>query len=80
MTAFDRSLWEAVKANRRAVEACKRHSFAPNGPILLGRGLVCQACNGSMQLTEIGSYIRGYEAAGASADDIWPGYRKEKQR
>lgn len=76
---FDRTLWEKVKANRRAVEACQRHRFAPNGPILPGRGLVCLACNGSMQLTEIGAYIRGYEAAGGDANDIWPNYRGVKE-
>jgi hypothetical protein len=72
------SLWEQVKANNRALEACERHLFAGGPVVKLGDKYPCLACGGSMRLTDIGPYIQGYEAAGGSADDIWPGYRKPR--
>jgi hypothetical protein len=32
-----------------------------------------------MGTVDIGNYIKGFEAAGGSADAVWPGYRKEKR-
>lgn len=71
------TLWAQVKANRARIEDCKRHRFPGGAGIRLGQKHVCLECGGEMQLTEVGPYIRGYEAAGGNADDIWPSYRTE---
>lgn len=72
------TLWEEVKANRRRIDACERHLFPGGTDIKLGQKHFCLNCGGALQLTDIGPYIQGYEAAGGAADDIWPGYRKAK--
>lgn len=72
------ALWEQVKANRARIEACERHLFPGGHDVKLGQKHICLACGGSMHLTDIGSYIAGYEAAGGAADDIWPNYRKKR--
>lgn len=72
------ALWEEVKENNRKLSECKRHEFE-GGPVRLGQKMICKRCGGSMQLVAIGEYISGYEAAGKSADDIWPGYRSIKR-
>lgn len=72
------TLWEKVKANNRALDACSRHRFAGGAITKLGDKYKCLACGGEMRLTDIGPYIQGYEAAGGSADDIWQDYRKTR--
>jgi hypothetical protein len=74
MNIDGKSLWEAVKENSAKKAACKRHRFEPH-PVKLGEKQTCLDCGGTMSLTDMGNYIAGYEAAGQSADDIWPGYR-----
>jgi hypothetical protein len=77
-TATDRvdfkGLWAEVKANRAKLDGCARHRFEAK-PVKLGEKQICLMCGGTISLTDMGNYIRGYEAAGGSADDIWPGYR-----
>lgn len=68
-------IWEEVKENLRRLRPCPRHHFkAQRDEIKLGKKEVCVNCKGEMSLTDIGVYIRGYEAHGGSADDIWPNY------
>lgn len=67
------SIWESVKANRAKLWACPRHRF-PGGNVNIGQKQTCLACGGEMGLPNIGDYIRGYQAAGGSSDDIWPGF------
>jgi hypothetical protein len=67
------SLWEQVKANNAALNACKRHRFEAR-PVKLGEKQTCLECGGKIQLTDLGQYIAGYVAAGGNVDDIWPGY------
>ena len=69
-----KSLWAEVQANRRALDACPLHKFTET-EVRLGQKLRCEACGGTMSLTDIGNYIRGYKAAGKPASDIWPAYR-----
>lgn len=66
------SIWEQVKANSAKLRACPRHRF-PGGDVKIGQKLTCLACGGEMGIPSIADYVRGYEAAGGSADDIWPG-------
>jgi len=69
------SIWQDVKRNRAALDGCPRHRFAGVQVRTLGEKFRCEACNGQMSLTDIGSYIRGYVAAGGRPDDIWPGWK-----
>jgi hypothetical protein len=75
MTKEDfRSIWNEVKANNEALRACPRHRFEAK-PVKLGEKQTCLECGGTISLADIGRYIAGYEAAGKSANDIWPNYR-----
>ena len=69
-------LWAEVRANRARLDACSRHRFSVE-TVKLGQKLVCDACGGQMSLIDVGNYIRGYQAAGASASDIWPAYDRQ---
>lgn len=69
-------IWEEVKANKARLDACPRHRF-PGGSVKIGQKVICQACGGGMSLTDAGSYVRGYEAKGGSADDIWHGWHEK---
>lgn len=71
-----RGIWDDVKANSARLQSCARHRF--DGDFQIGKRKVCLVCGGGMSLTDIGNYIRGYEAGGGSADDIWPGFTKPK--
>lgn len=71
------SIWEQVKANHAKLRNCKRHRF-PEGDVKIGQKMVCLECGGEMDLTRIGEYIRGYQAAGGKADDVWPGYERKR--
>ena len=71
------ALWKQVRENRNKLNACPRHRF-PGGEVHLGAKPVCINCGGELGVAEIGAYIRGYEAKGGSADDIWPEYHKRK--
>lgn len=72
-------IWDEVKANLAKLQSCPRHLVDPPGEPKMGIKLTCQVCGGVIGLAAISEYIRGYEAAGKSADDIWPGYRDTKR-
>lgn len=67
------SILAQVKDNHRKLWACKRHRFSVS-EVRLGQKITCEECGGQMGLTEIGSYIRGYIAAGKPSTDIWPAW------
>jgi hypothetical protein len=73
MTRIPDGLWQRVTDNRALLDACPRHEFL-SSPVTLGMKCKCVICGGEIGLTGIADYIRGYEAAGKSADDIWPGW------
>lgn len=66
-------IWEQVQANRRTLDGCPRHLFE-EAEVRIGQKLTCKCCAGQMTLTDIGNYIKGYEAAGKDATDIWPAW------
>lgn len=70
--------WEEAKLNSKRLKDCPRHLFEPQ-PVKIGLRLTCMKCQGLISLSDVGHYIQGYEAAGGSADDIWPGYRKKSE-
>ena len=74
------SIWEQVKANAARLDACPRHRFEPVGGVKLGEKLTCTTCGGTMGLVDIGNYIKGYVAAGKSADDVWPGFNDRRRK
>lgn len=71
-------MWAEVKENLRKLRECPKHEFE-GAEVRLGQKHTCKRCGGQMGLVAIGEYISGYEAAGKSADDIWPGYRSIKR-
>lgn len=70
---------EQVKGNIAKLDGCQRHLFSGLAPPI-GKKKCCDKCGGEMSLPDIGLYIRGYEAAGNSAIDIWPEYGRAKAR
>ena len=69
-----------VRANHAKLDGCKRHRFDGGKKVALGMKCVCLDCGGTMSLTDAGWYVKGYEAAGGEADDIWPGYHARSAR
>jgi hypothetical protein len=76
------AIFQRVEANRAKLDACPRHLFKSEIPgieggvgAMFGRKMHCERCNGEMDLVSINFYIRGYEAAGKSGNDIMPGWR-----
>ena len=74
-----RKLWEQAKANGEKRRACPRHRFERMTDRRLGQRHTCLNCGCEMRGPEVMFYIEGYEAAGGSADDIWPGYREVRE-
>ncbi|GAB1355459.1 hypothetical protein MASR1M12_42030 [Erysipelotrichia bacterium] len=72
-----KGIWKEVKENQKKLRSCKRHCFGVVGPCRLGQKITCQNCGGVMGLSEIGDYIRGYEAAGGAATDIVSDWQSE---
>lgn len=79
-----KAIFAAVRDNRDKLDACKRHLFNSEIPgieggvaAMFGRKMECVNCGGSMDLTAINHYVRGYEAHGGNGDDILPGWREE---
>lgn len=70
-----RQLWEEVKANAAALDACKGHRFKDED-VAPGEKHHCRACGGKMSIGDVMNYIRGYQAAGGDANDVWPGWEK----
>ena len=73
-----RELMEAAKANRDKLDNCPRHYFPELGQIVFGAKAVCKKCGGSMDLVAVNYYVRGYEAAGRSGNDIVPGWKPDE--
>jgi hypothetical protein len=71
-----KGIWAEVQANRARLSGCARHRF--DGDWKIGQRKVCLVCGGGMSLTDIGNYIRGYEAAGGNANDIWQDFKGSK--
>lgn len=42
----------------------------------LGIKLTCERCGGQLDLVAINHYVRGYEAAGGSGNDVVTGWRE----
>lgn len=77
------ALFARVNENRNRLDGCKRHLFAGDLPgiaggvgAMIGQKVECIRCKGKIGLIELSFYIRGYEAAGKSGNDILPGWRE----
>lgn len=70
-----KELLKEVRDNAARLDRCPRHEYEDK-PIRLGDTPVCVKCQGTMALTNIGQYIRGYQAAGQDPEDIWPNWSK----
>lgn len=68
-------LWDEVKENIARLESCPRHQFEAGTPAL-GEKIFCINCRGQMSHLDARQYLRGYQAAGGDADDVWPGWSK----
>ncbi len=71
-----------IKANRDKLDACPRHLFPPivgstNVAALFGKKIACTHCGGEIDMVAMNFYIRGYEAAGHSGNDILPGWKDD---
>lgn len=71
-----RQIWDEVKGNNEKLSGCSRHRFG--GTFKIGERKACERCGGTMTLTAIGEYVRGFKAAGGSPDEIWPGWEKPR--
>lgn len=79
-----KALFAKVNANRDRLDGCKRHLILTDSESILsggvgamiGRKVRCDRCQGEIGLIELNFYIRGYEAAGKSGNDILPGWRE----
>lgn len=73
-----KALYNAVKINIDLLDACPRHYFPglTIEPRRLGQKAKCTKCGGEMRLEAINLYVRGYEAAGKSGNDIVPGWKE----
>jgi hypothetical protein len=73
-----KSLLAEIRENHRKLDSCDGHNFnIPENPKLNQR-LECSKCGGTLRFEAIGYYIRGYVHAGGNADDVWPGWNKDK--
>ena len=72
------ALYNKVRENRDRLDACPRHFFPDLivKPRHLGQKAKCSVCGGEMDLIAINYYVRGFEAAGKSGNDIVPGWKE----
>ena len=77
--------WAAAQENVAQLDACPRHRFvltdeqiAQGSGALFGKKLVCERCEGRMDLLHINQYIRGYKAAGGNPNDVMAGWQVEE--
>jgi len=68
-----KAMMEQVNAEIARRRGCAGHRFQAQATYQLGAKLTCEVCGASMRLTDIGTYARGYSAAGGNPDDILPG-------
>lgn len=64
-----------IRARHAREAACPKHRFEGLQSVRFGEKFTCLNCGVQMRLTDIGQYIRGYQAAGGDKDDIWPGWK-----
>lgn len=67
-----------IKQNHRNLNRCPQHLF-PFKESNLGQKHSCANCGGTMRLTEISYYCRGYKAAGGDPNEICPFLFKEDE-
>lgn len=70
-------LYKKIDDNRVKLDGCSRHHFPNLGAIEFGGKAQCSKCFGELSLRGINQYVRGYEAAGKSGNDIVPGWKDE---
>ncbi len=69
-----------IRKNINNIERCKKHRFDPdNYGRKPGAKATCLNCGGVMRLTEVGSYLQGFKAAGGDTEEVWPGYYKKRK-
>lgn len=68
---------EAILSRVRQLDRCPRHLF-PAADAGTAHKATCLACGGTLDLTAIRFYIRGYMAAGGNSEEIWPGFFEVK--
>jgi hypothetical protein len=71
-----KSILAEIRSNSEKLNACPRHHYDPPAELKLGMKLTCTVCGGTLGLTDIGQYIKGYMAHGGESSDIWPGWGK----
>lgn len=77
MTINAKTIWLEVKENLKRLDECPRHLFTAT-EAKLGQKLTCERCRGTMDLTGVGNYIRGFVAAGREAEEIWPAFHLKR--
>lgn len=70
------AIFARVAANRDKLDACPKHFFGMLPALQLGGKATCQHCKGELDLVALNQYVRGYEAAGRSGNDIVTGWRE----
>lgn len=70
-----KAIMAEIRANHARLDACPRHRFwpTPKGVTLFEKHK-CVACQGTIDLSQVGAYVSGYVAHGGDANDIWPGW------
>lgn len=76
MMPVNKKLLEGIRANTRKLDGCPRHKFSGER-MPPGNKHTCLNCGGKMNGGDVLYYIAGYEAAGGSCDDIYPGWHGE---
>lgn len=66
-----------IAENNRKLDGCSRHLFSAEN---LAVTFKCKKCHGEMYLPALHTYIKGYEAAGKSGNDILPGWKPETKK
>lgn len=70
--------WKAAMENQAKLRSCDRHHFETPNPVVMGMRCTCTKCGGYMRLSDIATYLKGYQAAGGNPDEVvlgWPGKR-----
>lgn len=72
-----KTTWDGVRQNHAKLAGCQRHRFTAT-TVKMGDKLTCESCGGTIYLTDVGNYIRGYQAAGGDARDVWPAWTEKR--
>ncbi len=73
------AIWVEVQENQRKLNSCKKHRFE-GGAAKMGQKFGCLECGGTLGLTDIGYYVKGYVAHGGNVNDIWPGFERRHEK